>query len=1283
MQSPLHVKGPIAALVSLCLGQTLAAQSVKVVGATPTQAVVSIQNANGFCALALSESSSLAPLAHDVDPTLYPGSNIDMFRADTVTQSGGTRLVTLGHMTGNRALAAATTYYLRVSGCGATVSATIATPTVGIGTTMQWPVPIDPSGWGELGFPNIDLVNRQTYIDPLTGVRMIPINLAGHWSWRTGGGWTATYPLTQTGSNAFADYAGGSGWNNPADVLNGPSSDASTGSTSPIDLYTGQETPDGSPWHGWHTLDDLGVLIYGSASSGSAPDNKISVCIFLNPSSGCVGQPIIISLPARFAQVASAGSDPDHPWPASFPSPLFAGWGINAPIPAEQRMSSGTLSAANGVLTLASINGTQYFSDVLSKGNRIKIAGSGCSPNSMCTIASVANAASATSAERISVNNAAFSAYGWGIRIQKLTAKGTIVVGARWKAAGSESVGTQAGTPPCSFVQVTSGDGKTGYVCEVNSPQSGSDYLYFIADDGTVRRFSAALVPNHQAQLSSMAAADRPNSGNNIPYYPLGFDPVNPNWFYVACPNNSGSTSIYQLAYGGDYTQDLDFQYAGGSDTTLPDSYAPALDRMTWSNLMPPSQGRDLNSQVVAGYPNYNAAIFGDWKHPNFAGVSGGKAFFYNLYSGQDGGPAWIAVVDLPSGNLSNLIHTADGTGTNGLVRWAAEHSVQAVNSSPNTMFQASNILNSNNSSKLLGGPFVMPVLGVSRGGSFSLNTALPWPPDSSYDSACPATNPYVSLGATGNQCVTLRLPAGGPCNPAPTPAELAQWPCPWNPSYSQPIALAVGDSMVDFGKSPGDQGDNEHFRVLSITALADGSLSVVAQRDSMPDYCCFTGDHLANGVSNCLDSVGQVTHANGWQVMMTPGQQNACNSQSAYLNLATGAAGEVSRLYAGHGDLAAGVFTSGNLSYITATAVKQDAPFSSLFSLPTVLTPIGYPSFAGTTLPIGSNLVQSYVTRIRSNQPPALVNAMPWMIDDNSLNDGYGGQSLGSRTLTRVSGNIYQIQVLGLTPSNLNYKTFPLIGWAGRYALKDVSGPNSSISRDGAFTVCDALLANECVPGSQPGSVYVNVPSATDDGNCDTASPWANLPCVVSGLPSGGGFRQQGIDAPDPNGNRSRFLGYLFASPGQHYSYTAVEGLTDGQIAIATGSHFVRGWGPIAWAIPLPPWQDDGVKRNQWLSIAVQVPAGARYAEVQFGYSRYGLPAQFRCTPRADGCNTSSPQGVPFNFESETRTLTSCQSGCTIQVPVVAPNLVYYRVRQSPDGVNWTSGDIQVGIQP
>ena len=62
-----------------------------------------------------------------------------------------------------------------------------------------------------------------------------------------------------------------------------------------------------------------------------------------------------------------------------------------------------------------------------------------------------------------------------------------------------------------------------------------------------------------------------------------------------------------------------------------------------------------------------------------------------------------------------------------------------------------------------------------------------------------------------------------------------------------------------------------------------------------------------------------------------------------------------------------------------------------------------------------------------------------------------------------------------------------------------------------------------------------------------------------------------------------------------------------------------------------------------------------------------------FRCTPRAEACNTS---GTPYQFETETRSLKSCAGGCTIEHPCQAPNIVYWRVRRSTDGVNWTNNN-------
>lgn len=1251
--------------------------AVEVIGATQTQAAIAIRNYSGACTLELSESPTFSPVVPDVDPFTYGGSNVDTSRLDTLTWQDGTRVVTLGHQTDDRALAAATTYYLRVSNCGGTVSTSLSTPTLGTASTMQWPVPTNPNKWANLGYPSIDLLNPKTYVDPITGVKLRPLNLARHWSFRTGGGSGATFPFSQPGSNAFADWAGGAGWTNAAGVLTGSASTASTGGTNPLDVYTGADTT----WFGYRTLDDLGILVYGSASSNSSPDNQIQLCIFLNPNSGCIGAPITVALPAGpVAQVLSNGGDPDRPFPASFPGPLFTGWGINAPLPEENRNTTGTLTANAGALTIAVPDWQQHFSDALKAGNRIKVTGSGCSPNDMCTVASVTHVAAAATSENITVVNAPFIAYGWGVRVQKVTGAGTVTVGLRFKVAGSRTVGTQAGVPPCSKLPVVAGDGKRGYVCEMNSPVAGTDWLYFVADDGTVRRFAIPLTPQHQAQINSMPVQDRPSGVANIPLYPLGFDPADPNVFYAPVITNAGGLSVFKLTYTGDYTQDLDYQYAGGPGGDEPDNYTPALDNLQWANLMAPSQGMDLQTQIATRFPSYQQALYGNWSsNVGFAGISGGKAYFYKVYSGQDGGPGWIAVVDLPSGVVSNLIHTADGTGTNGYIRWGALHSAQAAQAVPNTLFLADNVLNSNDPGRLHGGPFQAPITGVLRAGAWSGNTALSWPPDSSYDNACPAGNQYEFMGAVGNQCVTIRLPRGGACNVAPASIEKSTWPCPWNSNYAQPFSLTPGAVFSDAGGGV----DDEKFRILSMANEPDGQLRLVAQRNAMWDYCCAPGTHASNGVSNCVGVNSQFLHANGWQVRMYPPTLNGCATGTFVFNMTLSSIGEVSRLYAGHGDIAAGL-QPGDLSFLTSGTVKPDAPFTSLFSLPTRFATLGAPAFAGVPSPIGTNLVQSYPSRITSNLN-ADPNSIPWMTDTNALNPSLGvgreilSNSIGARTLTPAGSGIYGIQVLG----TLNYKLFPLIGWAGRFVLKDVSGPGANLNSAPDYSVCYALSSGECVSGSAAGQVYVRVPFAYDTGACVTGVSWANTPCVVSGLPSAGGVRQQAIDQSDSGGRRSRFLTYLFASPGQHYPFTQAGWLTDGKTLLAPGSHFVNGWGTVGWLIQLPPWREDSQPRNGPISVPVSIAGGSQFAEIQFGYGRYGTPAQLYCTPRAEACNTSTPPGSLFNFESEARSLTGCASGCTINIPVIAPNLVYYRVRLSQDGVNWVNQDTQVKAMP
>ena len=94
-----------------------------------------------------------------------------------------------------------------------------------------------------------------------------------------------------------------------------------------------------------------------------------------------------------------------------------------------------------------------------------------------------------------------------------------------------------------------------------------------------------------------------------------------------------------------------------------------------------------------------------------------------------------------------------------------------------------------------------------------------------------------------------------------------------------------------------------------------------------------------------------------------------------------------------------------------------------------------------------------------------------------------------------------------------------------------------------------------------------------------------------------------------------------------------------------------------------------------------LQTRHGAQYAEVRFGYSRYIGPnvspgSGLYCTSRVEGCITNTAS--LFNFESESSIPITCGSGCVVTIPTVAPNLLYYQVRRSADGITWTNSDIQ-----
>src|ERR1700730_12219564 len=116
------------AIVFFASVMSVAAQiaSVSVQGPTATQAVLRFTAPdNGVCTVDVSESAALSPLVHDVDPVLFPASNLDS-RAGNVS-TGRERVFVIGKRRAekavnakwySRALQAYTPHYYRIT-CGA------------------------------------------------------------------------------------------------------------------------------------------------------------------------------------------------------------------------------------------------------------------------------------------------------------------------------------------------------------------------------------------------------------------------------------------------------------------------------------------------------------------------------------------------------------------------------------------------------------------------------------------------------------------------------------------------------------------------------------------------------------------------------------------------------------------------------------------------------------------------------------------------------------------------------------------------------------------------------------------------------------------------------------------------------------------------------------------------------------------------------------------------------------------------------------------------------------
>ncbi|MBV8903259.1 MAG: hypothetical protein JOZ22_06440, partial [Acidobacteriia bacterium] len=165
--------------------QTLA---VNLLGATPTQAAFSyVAPDNNACSVQEGTDPTFATVDHDVDPSLFIGSNSDNRPGNIVNGQyrtivvgfRGTAVASDGKLY-SRALQAATVHYLQIS-CdnGQYIGTyTFQTQNPPLGNTAPDYIPFNTAGFGNYGWPTINYTAptanaaANTLIDPLTGFQL-------------------------------------------------------------------------------------------------------------------------------------------------------------------------------------------------------------------------------------------------------------------------------------------------------------------------------------------------------------------------------------------------------------------------------------------------------------------------------------------------------------------------------------------------------------------------------------------------------------------------------------------------------------------------------------------------------------------------------------------------------------------------------------------------------------------------------------------------------------------------------------------------------------------------------------------------------------------------------------------------------------------------------------------------------------------------------------------------------------------------------------------------------
>jgi len=1236
-----------------------------VTGATNTQAAISYNAPSpNTCTVAVSQSPTMTPLVHDVDPSLFSGSNLDS-RVGTVA-NGPSRTFVVGQrvaMRGSdsnwysRALQANTLHYYQINCDSTQMNGTFMTANIALGNTYNEDLPSSHgaalSGYyvpgGQYAWPQFLNWNNTTgrsegVIDPQTGMLLQRVTMPQDQP-------TANAPA---GDHSFTQVYNPSGtWSNAGNILANDSNYASySGTTSDWLAVTDQNLTNS----GGNPIDSVvfSALAWCSGTCSGA-DANIQVCLTVNgvncwPSNATAN---LVSVPLGTAALPSTFAT------AGSTAPILASWtpaGVNPPVGVNEVVYGDMLQRAGTVNVDGSGNvtwtGGAPFYPNWTTGSRITIAGSLCTISGAVGTGSLAIVPSSCAPSlSLPQTGASYSANNFGFLVRKQTAStDTINLQYAKYTVGAESSinwtsGGEAQVCSTTLTQNTA-TGDLGYHCILPSAQ-----IYWIDHTTGVGNYlGTTLLPGQSGTNGWHAGSYCNNQSTTL----VGTTATAPETMYCTATDLLGNEIILSCAMtSNNTTGNLSF---------------------SCSNLTPNTAGADfltLLANFTADYtPSFSRAVFA-----NGCGISGlqnGNIVMNCVEGGQDT-LAWIVVFNptlvgtapgCVAGGLPGCVVAAQSTWAVAPCRWCVLHDLEYAGQS-NTAW--------------ISGKFMGTTPGVGGGGGM-ISTVI-----SGSLTATPSISAGTGICPSGTAGCDQVTVDGEPCNPSPAAPDTLG--CPKNGSWGYLQNAAVGDIFIV-------QGHNELLYLLNKAgnnwtfqrAYPSGGFSSVPLAYSgtlvLEAYC---------GAEPPYGSGGWY-----WNYAADPHGLNSSGTT-------------ITTYYYYDHSLARPNFVIGGDGYNGNSADPPGGGYAVLngsgYGLPNTYEALS-PPFAGV------RGITSYIEAAQDH-PSASQDAAPaeWFNDSrpaSSIGSGINGPAtlisgqLFKFTSTTTDGdNLTNISGASGLLNGINRKLQATLAFCGTQPLVDISSPATGnligTTIANSYQYCIARNAGECRSGSSQGDIYFNCPYAMPLSGSTYGCGSQNDMCVFNTGAYLNAISQVGYSGTDTTGALGRALTKGLKRQRDLDVNENVRVLPDGSWLLFRAVA-VNGVEDTVLAGKLPPYPaQDSVVRNTFLPLALNLtpPAGlgATNAIVEFGYMENGEPNQFYCTTRQDTCVAANATigTTPFLFASEGTggaesglTGASCATGCSISIPEISQRIVYYQVkyRNASNQVLAQSG-VQVAVTP